>query len=155
MCGKFHTPANRASQDNYFPPKIHKLAVLEGKMSLQKQLWQPKLQTSVLALSPGLILLVHIRELNIFHCFKTQFFFIFIYNTNVLGFCWGLIAMRSDKGVMISFIGLGMSLSLLMLTHKWVNIPYDRKVQYLYDGWMDERAGSRIAQSHQKNLAYF
>ena len=37
-------PANGASQGDYFLPKSHKLAVLR-KNSLQKQLWQPNLQT--------------------------------------------------------------------------------------------------------------
>ena len=40
-----YPPANGVSQDNYFLPKSHKLAVFEAKMSLQKQLCQPKLQT--------------------------------------------------------------------------------------------------------------
>ena len=54
----FIPPANGASQGNYFPPKMrfqpktpkfkekgHKLAVFEAKTGLQKQLWQPNLQT--------------------------------------------------------------------------------------------------------------
>ena len=44
----FILPANGASQDNYFLPKNHKLAVFEEKTKttgFQKQLWQPKLQT--------------------------------------------------------------------------------------------------------------
>ena len=41
----FIPPANGVSQGNYFLPKSLKLAVFEEKMSLQKQLWQPKVQT--------------------------------------------------------------------------------------------------------------
>ena len=41
----FNPLANEASQGNYFLPKSHKLAVFEEKTGLQKQLWQPKLQT--------------------------------------------------------------------------------------------------------------
>ena len=37
--------ANGASQGKYFLPKSHKLAVFEEKTGLQKQLWQPKMQT--------------------------------------------------------------------------------------------------------------
>ena len=38
-------PENGASLSGYFCVKSHKLAVFEAKMSLQKQLVQPKLQT--------------------------------------------------------------------------------------------------------------
>ena len=41
---------NGASQGNYFRPKSNKLAIFEAKMSLQKKLWQPKLQTFFLML---------------------------------------------------------------------------------------------------------
>ena len=41
----FISPVNGASQNNYILPKSHKLAIFEEKIGLQKQLWQPKLQT--------------------------------------------------------------------------------------------------------------
>ena len=53
-----YPPVNGASQGIYFPPKMrfqpktpkfkekgHKLAVFDAKTGLQKQLWQPNLQT--------------------------------------------------------------------------------------------------------------
>ena len=40
-------PANGASQGYYFVPKSHKSAVFEEKTGLQKQLWQPNVQTFV------------------------------------------------------------------------------------------------------------
>ena len=48
LLSKMHgylTPANGASQGNYFLSKNHKLAVYEAKAGFQKQLCQPKLQT--------------------------------------------------------------------------------------------------------------
>ena len=41
----FIPPANWEGQGNYFLPKSHKYAGFEEKTGLQKQLWQPKLQT--------------------------------------------------------------------------------------------------------------
>ena len=43
----FIPPVNGVSQSNYFLSKSYKLAVFEAKMSLQKQLWQPKLPVFV------------------------------------------------------------------------------------------------------------
>ena len=40
-----YPPVNGASQGNYFLPKSKKLAVLEAKTGLQKQLWQATVQT--------------------------------------------------------------------------------------------------------------
>ena len=42
----FITPCEWGKSDNYFLSKIHKLAVFEERTGLQKQLCQPKLQTS-------------------------------------------------------------------------------------------------------------
>ena len=44
--GQFsYPPANGVSQGNYLLPKSHKLAVFDEKTGIQKQLWEPELQT--------------------------------------------------------------------------------------------------------------
>ena len=45
MCQISYSPVNGASQGNSFLSKSHKLAVFLRKTGLQKQLWQPNVQT--------------------------------------------------------------------------------------------------------------